>query len=218
MRIGIFLGSFDPLHIGHESVITDALNRHLVDCVFIVPAYKNPCKEKHSVSYDDRLNMCRIAAECINETYVCTKYDNAVYVSDIEKTLANGNFVYTSEVLKKLTEEYPYDNMCILCGTDVANKIHKWHEGQWIVDNYEVIDVGRIGETTETLDKGMKISSTVLRKMLENDENPYPYISKEIYAYIKENMLYSILYEPEPDTRTITENEHLSDTDTRTVI
>lgn len=54
MRVGLFLGSFDPIHIGHISIITTVLNANLVDKVIIIPAWHNPFKEHNPAPFMKR--------------------------------------------------------------------------------------------------------------------------------------------------------------------
>lgn len=58
MRVGLFLGSFDPIHIGHISIVTTVLNANLVDKVIIIPAWHNPFKEHNPAPFMKRWEMC----------------------------------------------------------------------------------------------------------------------------------------------------------------
>ncbi|WQJ53393.1 MAG: putative nicotinate-nucleotide adenylyltransferase [Wendovervirus sonii] len=189
MKIGIFPGTFDPIHIGHESIIAEAVNSNIVDKIIIIPAFRNPWKETPTVPFIDRFNMCHIAAENINNLIGHKK----VFASAIENTmhdLQNNGPIYTANILKYLKYICANDTLCLLCGTDVKENIINWHDGQWIIDNCEIINVDRLGMTSVSIEKGIKISSTAIREMLKNNEMPYPYISKDVYDYIKKNHLY----------------------------
>lgn len=61
MKIGILLGSFDPIHIGHIAIVSKVLNEGLVDKVLFLPAVQNPWKHRKAVSVDLRSNMIRSA-------------------------------------------------------------------------------------------------------------------------------------------------------------
>ena len=61
MRIGLFLGSFNPPHIGHVNIVREVLNSKLVDTVWIIPAYQNPNKNVDpSENFSHRYNMCHL--------------------------------------------------------------------------------------------------------------------------------------------------------------
>ena len=68
MKVGIFLGSFDPIHLGHINLITNAMRACELDNVSLVPAWQNVAK-KQSTDYDIRLNMCQCAVRNIENIY-----------------------------------------------------------------------------------------------------------------------------------------------------
>ena len=77
MKIGLFLGSFDPIHIGHISIISSVLNAGFVDKVIVIPAWHNPFKEHNPASFMKRWLMC----------YQSLKDIPNVQCSQIESTL-----------------------------------------------------------------------------------------------------------------------------------
>jgi len=193
-RIGILLGTFDPIHIGHMSIITEAFNTYGMDEVVIVPAWHNPWKGDANVSYKERLAMCKMVADELGKFYQGVHGNSLVRVSDIERMLAtkSRDTVYSSDVLKKMMDFYSGTNvgLYILCGSDVASDIKDWHEGEWILANVGIIEVGRIGATEDIPEHGIKVSSTVIREMLMDGICPLPYVTSGVYNYIKKQGLY----------------------------
>lgn len=174
-QIGLFFGSFNPFHIGHLLCITDAYNRGLVDMVYVIPAWQNPWKE-HTGNYDVR---CCICSAMIQDIPFAS-------VSCIEKELKPQ---YTYQVLEEILHDCPENNYSIIGGTDIANEISKWKNGNWIMDNFCLIKVDRLG-FTDNKKNGIKISSTDIRDMIKTGLCPIPYINNLTYQIIKDNKIY----------------------------
>lgn len=168
MKIGILLGSFDPIHIGHLRMAQRALNEDFVNHVIFVPAYQNPWKEK-SVDYGDRFYMTKIAIENMKN---CS-------ISDIEQDTPEPH--YTSDTLKYLKEIYPNDELYILVGEDVYNDVCEWNEGDWILNEFKFIIYDR---------SICNVSSTEIRKLIKENKQIYPLVPQSVYDYITINNLY----------------------------
>lgn len=172
MKIGIILGSFSPIHIGHLYMASSALNEGLVDKVIFVPSVQNPWKET-SISFEHRLSMIQLAIEDLE---YCG-------VSNIDFMTTSPH--YSSNTLKLLKEEYPNDKLCLLVGTDVFNQIRDWHEGNWILGNFKLIEIGRDSDAYLGT-----VSSTIIRELAKNGKYLYPLVPKVVEEYIKRNKLY----------------------------
>lgn len=171
MRIGLLLGSFDPPHIGHIWAAHYALN-HGMEGVFVIPAWKNPWKETKT-SFKDRITMT-------GRTFA--GFDN-IYVSDHEE---RHKFTYTFESLSKLLEISNKNEYYIIGGTDVVQQISKWKNGDWILENFKVLEVPRNVKTT----LGIECSSSILRELLKNNKSVIPFIEPYTLEYIKEHNIY----------------------------
>lgn len=188
MRIGIFLGSFDPIHIGHYANIIQSLdktNPHKVGKIIIVPAFHNPWKEDKPAPFELRYQMCNTIAHLINRELG----NDTVIVSDIESKIES-EVKYSYLVLQKLQEQFPKDKLVIICGTDISKEVKEWKEGQWIVDNFELLIIDR-GGYTESQFPTISISSSQIRGMISNGQCPLPYILSPTYAQIKKFKLYN---------------------------
>lgn len=168
MKIGILLGSFDPIHIGHLCMAQNALNENSVDRVIFVPAYQNPWKSK-STDYGDRYYMVKFAIKNMKKCYV----------SNIELDTPKPH--YTSDTLKYLKETYPNDDLYLLVGEDVHNSISEWHEGKWILNNFKFIIYSR---------NIYNISSTEIRNLIKENKQIYPLVPQSVCDYITINNLY----------------------------
>lgn len=174
-RIGLLMGSFDPMHIGHLNMIRQILSNDLVDKVVIVPCFQNPWKKNHPASFDDRIEIIKKEVEW---------FGKMVDVSNIEASIEPPYYSYKS--LSALRKEYPEDELYIICGTDVADKIHLWKNYDDDIRPYfGVIVVDRTDS-----DGGIKISSTQIREMLKDGKEVYPYVPEKALKYILENKIY----------------------------
>lgn len=183
MKTGLFFGTFDPLHIGHIAKIKESLSKGLVDRVMIVPAKQNPWKSPSMFSYEDRVKMCGFVAHflCIE---MFGKDNGKICVSDIESTIEDNT--HTWNVLEHLKTYYPYDELSIICGTDVASSIKDWENGEKIVDEYEIICLDREGYTdNEKNEFSVEMSSSIIREKIKNGEDISEYVHPKLIDCIK---------------------------------
>ena len=111
MKVGILLGSFNPIHMGHLHMATSALNAGLVDEVVFVPSVQNPWKKKYSADFRNRCFMISLA---IDDMENCS-------LSSID--YRNTEPYYSVNTLKMLQEEYPEDELYLIVGADIVNTI-----------------------------------------------------------------------------------------------
>ena len=181
MKVGILLGSFNPIHMGHLHMAASVLNAGLVDDVVFVPSVQNPWKEKYSVDFRNRCFMISLA---IDDMEHCS-------LSSID--YRNSEPYYSSNTLKMLKEEYPDDELFLIVGADSATEIGDWNEGDWILQNFGLIIVARNGyEDTAIVDipKTLDVSSTEIRELAKDKKQIYPLVPKVIAQYIKRFNLY----------------------------
>ena len=90
MKIGIILGTFDPIHMSHTLLASTILNLKLVDKVYFVPTVQNPWKINHPIaSFDERCSMIKKSVEGINKIY-----PKSVFVEDVEGSLMPPYYSY----------------------------------------------------------------------------------------------------------------------------
>jgi nicotinate-nucleotide adenylyltransferase len=90
-----------------------------------------------------------------------------------------------------LQEEYPEDELYLIVGADIVNSIKDWHEGEWILENFNLITIARQGSEVEAvIKKTINVSSTEIRTLISNGKQIYPLVPKVIAQYIKRYNLY----------------------------
>lgn len=193
MRVGLFLGSFDPIHIGHISIITAVKNRKLVDQIYVVPAWHNPFKEHNPAPFEDRFRMIAKSIRYLPE----------VYVDDVEYKIHNEtglDRIPTWMVLEKIKNyDYPLikHEIYIITTEETYAEISKWEKGQEILNNYNFI-ICQHPTSTKLYPSNCKIvytynietSSTLIRNGIYNDQIIYPFITQEVENYILKHELY----------------------------
>ncbi|WP_153986855.1 nicotinate-nucleotide adenylyltransferase [Metamycoplasma hominis] len=116
MKIGIFGGSFDPVHKGHILIANDAIELLKLDKVIFVPANKNPFKDKQDyASNEHRINMINIVINKSN-----------MEVSQFETK--RGGTSYTIDTVKYFAQKYPKDELYFLIGSDNVGSLNKWKD------------------------------------------------------------------------------------------
>ncbi len=197
MKKAYFGGSFDPPHCGHLALARHVLETGAADEVWFAPAFSPPHKRSgNTASYADRCAMTQrlIAGE------------KGMFLSEIEGELRY-NPCYTVDVLDEIRRRLPEgDEVLLLIGGDSLAALDTWKEGNRLVREYRVLSYPRNGSVfpegkweealAQKLRAGMlkgdffEISSTALRKQLENGGEPGNIIPEEVKKYIRENKLY----------------------------
>ena len=161
MKIGLLLGSFDPIHNGHITMAAAATNLGMVDKVFFVPSAQNPWKSK-STNFLIRCAMIQRAIEGESE----------FFMSPVEVQLDAP--YYTYKTLELLQKYYPNDEFSLIVGADTALSIKDWERGDWILTNFPLITISRPGfEEPGVVDipLEMNTSSTLIRELVKKGES-----------------------------------------------
>lgn len=189
MKIGIYSGSFDPIHTGHAIVANYMLQWCDLDEIWIMITPLNPLKSRIEASNFDRLSMAQL-------TFANTK---GIVVSDFEFTLPSPSYTY--QTLKKLKEKYPYHQFKLIIGSDNWTIFNKWRDYDKIIDEYGLLIYPRPGfkveknslpNNVEFMEDAPQIvmSSTFVREAIKNDKNLNFFIPQEVSNYIKKQNLY----------------------------
>lgn len=134
MNIGLYFGSFNPIHIGHLIVANHILNETGIEKIWFIVSPQNPFKESKSLLNEfDRLHLVRLA----------TQDDNRMKCSDIEFSLTKPS--YTTETLAFLSEKHPEHTFSIIMGSDSYQNLDKWKNFEAIVSNYSIYVYKREG-------------------------------------------------------------------------
>ncbi len=194
MRTIIFGGSFDPPHIEHIELCKEAIRTYNPDRLVIVPTCYPPYKSKGYLSFENRVELCKIAFGSL-----CKE----VVVDAIEKDMQGEN--YTSNYLPKLKEKY--GDIMYIIGGDSLERFYTWHKPEEIVkicplivvprNHYQDVNVlidkykKEIGGEYLVLDYvGDHCSSTIIRAKLLLNLDPGEDITKDVLNYIKKNNLF----------------------------
>ncbi len=201
MKIGIYGGSFNPIHRGHLTAAQSAAEQLGLDKLFLIPASVPPHKQLSADSADahHRLEMTELSTAELH----CK-----AEVLDIE--LKRSGKSYTSDTLRQLKELYPDDELWLLMGTDMFLSFHTWHEPEVIT---ALASIGAFSRTEEGEDEEfavqkaflereygarvvtmenprvIEISSTQVRSALPLGDGE-EYLTPAVYGYILRNGLY----------------------------
>ena len=134
MNIGLFFGSFNPIHNGHLIIAQAILNQTQLDQIWFVVSPKNPLKGSKSLLHEfDRLDLVEAAI-----------WDNPKFKSsDIEFRLAKPN--YTINTLVALSEKFPDNEFSLLIGQDNLKQFKRWKNNNSILENYDLLVYPRPG-------------------------------------------------------------------------
>ncbi len=155
-RIGVFGGSFDPVHIGHLIIAQDAVEQLELDRLIFVPAAISPHKQHcQPVEGRHRFDMLELATE-----------NNLRFeVSDLE--LSRGGISYTVETIERLQAEHPEAELFFIIGLDSLVDLHKWHRIDELLESCTVVPLGRGGEDPSTVAETCKLSKGWKTKLLD---------------------------------------------------
>ena len=126
MNIGLFFGSFNPVHNGHINIVKEVINKTDVDNIWMILSPQNPEKEI-LIEKEMRFQLLDLA----------TKNLVNVSISKIEFDMPLPNYTY--KTLKRISNDNPLEKFKLIIGGDNYKNIHKWKESKFILDNYEII-------------------------------------------------------------------------------
>ncbi len=190
-KVGLFFGSFNPIHIGHLTLANHLAEYSNLDQVWLVVTPHNPHKKKSSLLEDHhRLAMVRIALE----DYPKLK------ASDIEFGLPQPNF--TVNTLAYLEEANPDKEFALIMGEDNLKSLHKWKNYQTILERHHIYVYPRISQSvvanqfkdhtkiTKIEAPIMELSSTFIRKAIRAGNNVRPMLPHNVWVYLDEMNFY----------------------------
>lgn len=191
MKIGIYGGSFNPIHKGHTSLASAILTQGLVDELWLMVSPLNPLKQGHEgeiAEYGHRVRMAEIAAEGVK----------GLRVSDFESRLPVPSYMYNT--LDRLRHEYEGKEFVLVIGADNWRNFHRWYRAEDILKEYGVLVYRRPGfemdeeelpESVKVVDTDLyDVSSTQIRETIRNGESADEWLEKGVSAYIEKYGLY----------------------------
>lgn len=196
-RLGIFGGTFNPIHLGHINLLKNVTEKLKLDKILIMPTKIPPHKQvKYLASEYDRVEMCKLSIE----------NNSSIEVSDFE--LNNDTTSYTVLTLRHFKELYPNTKLYFILGSDMLLSFHKWFEYEEILQLATIVcasrniqDILKIEAYAELLrNKGgeciilnlepYEISSSQIRDAISEEQDFACYLPQKVVQYIKEKKLY----------------------------
>ncbi|MCE3295669.1 MAG: nicotinic acid mononucleotide adenylyltransferase [Crocinitomicaceae bacterium] len=204
MKIGLFFGTFNPIHVGHLIIAGHMANGGELDQVWLVVSPHNPLKNKKTLLADHhRLQLVRLAVD-----------DNPkLRASDIEFALSQPN--YTVHTLAHLKEKYPQHEFSLILGEDNLRTFNKWYNYEYILENHTVFVYPRNLTAQETEEEKlktdaafynevkshpnvrfcedtpvMKISSSFIRESIQNGKEVRYLLTEPVFRYVDEMNFY----------------------------
>lgn len=191
-KVGLFFGSFNPVHIGHIILANYILEHSDMQELWFVVSPHNPFKEKKTLLKDyNRLDMVQLAV----------KNYPKMQASNVEFALPQPS--YTIDTLTYLKEKYPETNFALIMGEDNLSSLNKWKNADLLMKNHQIIVYPRLfdGQSTEknyprheniTLVKApvIELSATEIRQMIKDGKNVRPMLPPEVFEYLDGSSFY----------------------------
>ena len=203
MKIGLYFGTFNPIHVGHLVIANYMAEFTDLDQVWLVVTPQNPLKEKSTLLADHhRLALVRVAID-----------DNPnLRVSDVEFKLAKPS--YTVTTLAYLREKHPENEFALIMGEDNLRTLHKWFNHDYLLQNHRIYVYPRvltIQEEAEVQEIGtsivnkfsdhtnviicedapvMKVSATFIRHAIRDGKDVRYLLTEPVQRYIEEMNFY----------------------------
>ena len=189
-RIGIFGGSFDPVHIGHLFAARQALELAKLDEIWFMPCYQNPLKEEAKASLEDRVKMLELALED-REKVKLSLFD------------VKNKTVYTIDSIRALKKVFPQHKFYFMIGSNLAPQFSKWKEPKQVTKEVKIIIVS-MPDFAGVKDKHLKkakplvleplvkttVSSTIIRERVRKGLPVKNLVPGKVLSYIEEKNLY----------------------------
>ncbi|MBR1785118.1 MAG: nicotinate-nucleotide adenylyltransferase [Bacteroidales bacterium] len=182
LKVGLFFGSFNPVHVGHMIIASTMLQAGL-DEVWFVVSPQSPFKQSGGLMpEDERLHMVSLATAGNPRLRPCP----------VELGLPRPS--YTANTLRALHSAHPGHTFALIMGGDNLASLHLWREAEYIVDNHAVYVYPRPDSAPAPLAghpsvkivdvPQMQISSTLIRTMLANGQDPRYLLTEPVYEYL----------------------------------
>lgn len=191
MKVGLYFGTFNPVHVGHLIIANHLVENSGLDQVWMVITPHNPLKKKKGLLPDyHRLQMVHLATQ---------GYDKII-PSDIEFKLPQPN--YTVHTLAHLKEKFPKYEFALIMGEDNLKSLPKWKNYETILEDYELFVYPRISQDDlpeellyhpsihRVAAPVIELSSTFIRESVKEGKNIRPMLDTKVWEYIDHNLFY----------------------------
>lgn len=189
MKIGLFFGSFNPIHVGHLIIANYMATHTDLKEIWLVVSPQNPLKQKSTLAKDyDRLHLVRLAVE----------NNPKLKASKIEFNLPKPS--YTVDTLAYLTEKYPTKEFVLIMGGDNLGTFHKWKNYETILKNHQIYvysrpnyELGGLAnhESVSLFEAPlMAISASYVRKCIKEGKSVEYLVTPPVFDYLEVSGLY----------------------------
>lgn len=187
-KIGLYFGSFNPIHIGHLAIANYFVEYTDLNQIWFIISPHNPLKKKETLLFDkQRYYMVNLAVE----------NDLRLKASSIEFSLPKPS--YTINTLTYLKEKYPEKEFSLIMGEDNLKNFHKWKNFTEILENYSIFVYPRPGNKPSLPKNGniqivnaplMDISASFIRNAIKSGKDIRYFLPEKVYQYLDEMNLY----------------------------
>ena len=204
-QVGLYFGTFNPIHIGHVIIANHLVEYSDLDEVWFIVTPMSPHKTKDRILDNmDRYDMVKMAIEGYEK----------LYVSDIEFHLPTPN--YTTTTLAHIEERHPNTDFSLIMGEDNLKSLHRWYNFETIIANYNILVYPRIvdGKVDKNIPKNVlrvpqpqgfkeleanirlvdapiiELSSSFIRNAIKERKNVLPMLDKNVWEWIDKNLFY----------------------------
>ena len=188
MKIGLYFGSFNPIHVGHLIIANYLLNETGLKKIWLIVSPQNPLKKNNSLLNEhDRLHLARLSVET----------DTRIMVSDIEFTLPRPS--YTIQTLIYLHEKYPNQEFSLIMGSDSFKNLNKWKNYEKIIKEYQIYIYKRDGFDIDNSISAnieivnapiLQISATYIRELIKAGKSIRYLVPENVREEIESRRLY----------------------------
>ena len=197
MRVALYGGAFDPIHVGHLFVISSLLNSDLIDEVWILPSGDRPDK-KYTAKADDRLQMVQ---DAVKESF---REEEHVSVRDYHcGNLGVGPS--TLELVEYCRKTYPKNHFFVGIGRELVRDLPSWFKPERLKKEVDFLAVDRGGQrdipssdfkVTHIKNQSkvsLTVSSSAVRLLLNRNKSVAGLLSPAVQGYIKDKKMYESL-------------------------
>jgi nicotinate-nucleotide adenylyltransferase len=190
MKIGLFFGSFNPIHVGHLIIANYLAEYTDMKQIWFIVSPQNPFKEKESLLNEyHRLDLVNTAIEG----------NNKLKSSDNEFKLPKPS--YTIDTLQYLKEKYPKKQFCLIMGSDNVTSFHKWKNYETILNQYPIYVYKRNGDEHLALQNKypqinfldvplLDVSSSLIRKMIREKKSVRYLLPENVHEQVMKSGYY----------------------------
>ena len=200
MNIGLYFGTYNPIHVGHLIIANHMVDYTELDQVWLVVSPQNPLKSKASLLADyHRLALVRVAIES----------NNKLKASNIEFDLPKPS--YTVDTLTYIQEKHPDHVFSLIMGEDNLRTLHKWKNYEQLLENHSIFvypraltEQERVEQKDDTINHNfkhhpnitmcdapvMKVSASFIRKAIQEKKDVRYLLSDAVYNYVTEMHFY----------------------------